>query len=228
MYSTRFFPVLFGSSVVLISGIFTVITRRLYFSYANFYDYSRWWYSFIRFLLTLALTPKYAKFFLNCSEEHENKIAFCTLDGVFINMYFFVILLHCFSLSCRRYNEFRALLRSDNLRLTKLNLGEFTKMTFQVINVYQNLEPPNTLDTKIPNIIFDWQVVIDPRKPRYLCWHFQETKFLFPSSNYSHSSTIFIFPPHLVELIGSGSSISAPKWPIQMNHKNQINSIESK
>jgi len=41
MYSTRFFPVLFGSSVVLISGIFTVITRRLYFSYANFYDYSR-------------------------------------------------------------------------------------------------------------------------------------------------------------------------------------------
>lgn len=36
-----FFHVFFGSCVFLISGIFTVITHRLYFPYANFYDYSQ-------------------------------------------------------------------------------------------------------------------------------------------------------------------------------------------
>lgn len=189
----------------------------------------RWWCSFIRFLPTSVLMPKYAKFFKNCSEEHGRPDCVLHLKGVFINVHFLVIRLDCFLLRVGQNIEFSACFTIRKLRVRKINSKgiqshenfftmvitlEITHfiMLIKTLN-FQAHELASTKHFKHNHWLTgcNWSSTKAPLSVLTL----KKVISCFPLQ-IEVTCVLYLFSQHIWtdELIGSGSSISARKWPI--------------
>jgi len=230
MYSTRFF---FMFSLGLVFFLFQAFLLLLHtgfiFLMQIFMITPRWWCSFIRFLPTSVLMPKYAKFLKNCSEEHGRPDCVLHLKGVFINVHFLVIRLDCFLLRVGQNIEFSACFTIRKLRVRKIN-SKGIRSHENFFTMVITLEITHFI-MLIKTLNFQAHELASTKHFKHNHWltgcNWSSTKAplsvltlkkvisCFPLQ-IEVTCVLYLFSQHIWtdELIGSGSSISARKWPI--------------